>query len=105
MQPTTQNIALNFIQNLEIGDYASPTGHNSRAYQIPIEFRDTVLAAYKDAGIKIRVRYRGPRSQSIGRVMKVEVLDKVYTWKRTRSQAMQDCLQADAKTFSVYTRK
>jgi hypothetical protein len=85
--------------------FASHANHGSRAYHVPIAMRNEVLAAYKSAGIKIRVRYRGPRLQSIGRIMRVEVRDKVYTYRRTRHMAMQDCMMQDAKTFSVYTRK
>ena len=104
MQPTIKNNALNLIQNLEIGDFAPPKGHQARAYHIPIHHLESVRADYKDAGINIRVRYRGPRTPSIGRVMKVVVEDKVHIWTRTHRQAMQDCLKADAKTFSVYNR-
>ena len=85
--------------------FAAPANHGSRAYHVPIAMRNKVLEAYKSAGIKIRVRYRGPRSQSVGRVMRVEVRDKVYTWKRSRNQAQSYCLMQDAKTFSIYTRK
>lgn len=84
--------------------FAAPVNHVARAYHIPIAMRREVLDTYKSAGIKIRIRYRGSRVESIGRIMRVEVRDKVYTYRRSRSQAMQDCLMQDATTFSVYNR-
>ena len=71
------------------------------AYWVPISLRDSVLLAYKEAGIKIRLRYRGSRKESVGREM--PRLDG-STYRRTRSQANQDCLLADATHFTVYTR-
>jgi hypothetical protein len=71
------------------------------AYWVPIELRDIVLAEYREAGIKIRLRYRGSRKASVGREM--PRLDG-GTYRRTRNQANQDCLLADATHFTVYTR-
>lgn len=73
-----------------------------RAYWVPIELRETVLALYREAGIRIRIRFRGSRVQSIGRLM--PRLDG-STYRRTRHQAHQDCLLADATHFTVYIRK
>jgi hypothetical protein len=84
--------------------FAAPVNHVARAYHVPMSMRNEVLEAYKSAGIKIRIRYRGPRLEAIGRIMRVEVRDKVYTYRRTRHMAMQDCMMQDAKTFSVYNR-
>ena len=72
-----------------------------RAYWVPIELRETVLALYREAGIRIRIRFRGSRVQSIGRLM--PRLDG-STYRRTRHQAHQDCLLADATHFTVYIR-
>lgn len=72
------------------------------AYWVPIELRDIVLAEYREAGIKIRLRYRGSRKASVGREMPCIGSDRTY--RRTRSQASQDCLLADATHFTVYTR-
>lgn len=99
------NMNIDFLNDLETNYFSPPEGHASRAYHVPIHYRDMILAAYKAAGIKVRLRYRGSRKQSVGRVMRVEVRDKVYTWKRNRYQAQSYCLKEDAKTFSVYTRK
>jgi hypothetical protein len=85
--------------------YPAPSGDIAIAFWIPMSYREDVLKAYRDAGIKVRIRYRGPRKQSIGRIMKVEVKDKVYTYRRTRRMAMQDCLIQDATHFSVYHRR
>ena len=73
-----------------------------RAYWVPIELRETVLALYREAGIRIRIRFRGSRVQSIGRLM--PRLDG-STYRRTRHQAHQDCLLAVATHFTVYIRK
>ena len=88
--------------------YAVPTDatrqnyYPVRAYWVPIELRETVLALYREAGIRIRIRFRGSRVQSIGRLM--PRLDG-STYRRTRHQAHQDCLLADATHFTVYIRK
>lgn len=68
------------------------------AYWIPIERLEEVRAAYRDAGTTIRVRYRGPRTVSIGRTMTYGT----HTYTRSRHRAMQDCLKSDATHFTVY---
>lgn len=73
------------------------------AYWIPISLLDTVRAAYRDAGIRTRMRFRGPRAHSVGREMPCIGSDRTY--RRTRNQANQDCLIADATHFTVYTRR
>lgn len=72
------------------------------AYWVPIALRETVLAAYRDAGIPIRLRFRGSRVASVGREMPCIGSDRTY--RRTRNQANQDCLMADATHFTVYER-
>jgi hypothetical protein len=69
------------------------------AYRIPIELREQVLAAYAATDIKPRLRYRGPRAQSVGRRM--PRLDG-GTYPRNRHQAQSYCLLADATHFTVY---
>ena len=69
------------------------------AYWIPIELLEDVRAAYRVAGTTIRVRYRGPRTVSVGREMSRP--DKT-TYTRSYHRAMQDCLIADATHFTVY---
>jgi hypothetical protein len=69
------------------------------AYWIPIAKLEDVRAAYRAAGTTIRVRYRGPRTVSVGRQMSRP--DKT-TYLRSRHRAMQDCLIADATHFTVY---
>jgi hypothetical protein len=95
----------NIMTNVEIQAleslFPAPTGQNALAYWIPIAMREKVLAMYRDAGISVRARYRGPRAVSIGREMTRN--DKT-TYLRTRHRAMQDCLLADATHFSVYVR-
>jgi hypothetical protein len=82
--------------------FQPPFWHDAIAYWVPIALRERVLAAYRTAGIPIRIRYRGPRVQSVGREM--PRLDGT-TYRRRYNQAMQDCLLADATHFSVYRRK
>lgn len=48
----------------------------------PIETLEQVRAAYKAQGLKIRIRFRGPRHD-------------LYR---------QTCLKKDARTFAVYSR-
>jgi hypothetical protein len=81
--------------------FPAPDGHRAVAYWIPIEMRQKVLADYRDLGISVRLRYRGSRIKSIGREM--PRIDG-GTYRRTRHQANQDCLLADATHFSVYYR-
>jgi hypothetical protein len=69
------------------------------AYWIPIAKLEDVRAAYRAAGTTIRVRYRGPRTVSVGREMSRP--DKT-TYTRSYHRAMQDCLIADATHFTVY---
>ena len=82
--------------------YAAPIDHFAMAYWIPIELREQVLSAYRDAGIPVRIRFRGSRIASVGREMPCIGSDRTY--RRTRNQANQDCLLADATHFSVYRR-
>jgi len=95
----------NIMSNVEIQAleslFPAPLGQTAVAYWVPIEMRDRVLAAYRAAGIPIRIRFRGPRVESIGREM--PRIDG-GTYRRTRHQANQDCLLADATHFSVYVK-
>ena len=90
------------IEQIE-STYTVPAGSydSARAYWVPIELREQVLAAYREAGIPIRIRFRGSRVHSVGREM--PRLDGT-TYRRHYHQAMQDCLLADATHFTVYTR-
>ena len=51
---------------------------------VPIALREQVLAHFRARGIKIRLKYRGPRSQA------------------RRHQRQSTCLLRDANRFSVY---
>ncbi len=82
--------------------FPAPIGHDAVAYWLPIAMRERVLAAYREAGTPIRIRFRGSRKASVGREMPCIGSDRTY--RRTRSQANQDCLLADATHFSVYVR-
>jgi len=84
------------------GLWASNPRSWARAYHVPIEHREKVLAAYREARIKVRIRYQGPRSHSIGRTMKG--VNGAQDWIRGSYQAQLTCLREDAKSFSVYDR-
>jgi hypothetical protein len=86
------------IENL----FPAPLGQRAVAYWVPIEMRECVLAAYRNAGISVRIRFRGSRIDSVGREMPCIGSDRTY--RRTRTQANQDCLLVDATHFSVYVR-
>jgi hypothetical protein len=83
--------------------FPAPVDHDAVAYWLPIAMRERVLAAYREAGWPIRIRFRGSRKASVGREMPCIGSDRTY--RRTRHQANQDCLLADATHFSVYVRK
>ena len=51
---------------------------------VPIAYREEVLAYFRARGTKIRLKFRGPRSQA------------------SRSQRQATCLLRDANRFSVY---
>jgi hypothetical protein len=82
--------------------FPAPVDHDAVAYWLPIAMRERVLAAYREAGWPIRIRFRGSRKASVGREM--PCIGSNRTYRRTRSQANQDCLLADATHFSVYVR-
>ena len=83
--------------------FSAPDGQRAVAYWIPIEMRQKVLAAYRAAGIPIRIRFRGSRAASVGRLMP-RIPASAGFYRRHRNQANQDCLLADATHFSVYCR-
>ena len=83
--------------------FPAPIGHDAIAYWVPIAMRERVLAAYRAAGIPIRLRFRGSRIESVGRLMP-RIPASAGFYRRTRNQANQDCLLADATHFSVYLR-
>ena len=96
MTLTVEQIELSFAAPAEgLADSYYPV----LAYWIPIELLEDVRAAYRAAGTTIRVRYRGPRTVSIGREM---IRTDKSTYLRSRHRAMQDCLIADATHFTVY---
>ena len=61
-------------------------GHTEVAVykNVPIALREQVLAHFRKSGTKIRLKYRGPRSQT------------------RRHQRQSTCLLRDANRFSVY---
>ena len=70
-----------------------------RAYWIPIRYHADVLRAYREAGIKIRTRFRGPRDPN--RMMKAH---DGRTYRRGKYSAQITCLKCEATHFTVYGR-
>ena len=64
-----------------LAQYNSPN-NTSIVKGVPIQYRERVLSYYKSMGIKVKLRYRGPRVHG------------------TQSY----CVLRDAKTFAVYER-
>lgn len=93
------NVEIQALESL----FPAPLGQNAVAYWVPIAMREKVLAAYRSAGIPVRLRYRGSRIASVGREMP-RIPSTGGFYRRTRHQANQDCLLADATHFSVYLR-
>ena len=56
----------------------------------PIETLEVVRALYKSGGVKIRIRFRGPRRKSRS--------------GRTSFVGQLTCLKQDAHSFAVYAR-
>ena len=81
--------------------FASPLGHNSRAYWIPMHMYDEVRQAYKDAGIAIRTKFRGSRKDQVGIPMTGY---KGHVYFRTARMANQTCLKDYATHFCVYSK-
>lgn len=81
--------------------FKTPTDQCSIAHNVPIALRQETLDAFNEEGVPVRLRYRGPRMQSVGRLMYGA---NRFPYRRTRSQAYQDCLREDATSFSVYHR-
>ena len=70
------------------------------AYWVPMTMLDEVRNAYASRGIPVRVRFRGPRVQSVG-----DKMDNNHgVYRRTFTQAAAECLKADATHFSVYRK-
>ena len=70
---------------MNLKPYSNSGRGEAAAYKnVPIAYRDAVLAYYHKKNIKIRLKYRGPRSQA------------------SRHQRQSTCLLRDANRFSVY---
>ena len=70
-------------------NYISGGDRTSIWHGIPIQHRNEVLRELKTEGIKVKIRYRGPRS---------------HNTQRGRFNNRCSCLLADATTFAVYFR-
>jgi hypothetical protein len=77
------------IATLELlKQYSSP--RNTSLFKgVPVELRDRVLSYYNAMGVKVKLRYRGPRK---------------HNTFRSPNTKQSSCLMQDAKTFAVYMR-
>ena len=62
-------------------------GRNSWLHGVPATMRDEVLSYFKYQGIKVKLRYRGPRAHRVN---------------RSAATKQSSCLMADATSFAVY---
>jgi hypothetical protein len=69
--------------------FESPADHDSIAYHIPMEMLEEVRQAYRNEGIAIRVRFRGPRTNH-------QVRSRLFQAYHT--------LKENAVAFSVYAK-
>ena len=69
--------------------YVSDSGRTSIFHGIPVQYREVVLRRLKIAGIKVKLRYRGPRA---------------HNYNRGRFTNSCSCLMQDAVTFAVYPK-
>lgn len=79
--------------------FRSPENEQSLAKGLPMHMLEMARIAYKDAGIPIRIKYRGSRKSQVGITMKGGN-GRVY--KRTSTMANQTCLKAYATSFAIY---
>ncbi len=75
--------------------YSATTQESALLSNVPMSLLNEVKRAYKNEGVDVRVRYRGPRLSNI-------VVTKNVIRKRTQKQKQSDCLKSEAKSFSVY---
>jgi hypothetical protein len=67
--------------------YKTPEGQVALSYHAPMEMLEEVRQVYRNEGIKIRIRYRGPRRRP-------------NRWTKINSFT----LKADSTSFSVYSK-
>jgi hypothetical protein len=70
--------------------FTSPMYESSFLKNIPIQHLDEVRSQLKSAGLRIHIRFRGPRTHAQD--------------TRCRSRRMQDAVKRYATRFSVYLR-
>ena len=84
--------------------FPSPSTEVSLAKGIPMSMLEMVRIAYKDAGIEVRVKYRGPRKAQAGISMPCIGISAGpgRTYIRSKRTARSTCLKAYATSFAVY---
>lgn len=74
---------------MHILHYMSGENRRSILHGIPMQYLDEIKRLFSNDGMKIKVRYRGPRAMDRGR-----------SWFTRQST----CLKSRAGTFAVYAR-
>ena len=72
---------------IQIANFKS-VGRTSLYHGVPASMRDEVLTYFKSIGVKVKLRYRGPRAH------------RQYRSSNSRSTT---CLMCDATSFAVYS--
>jgi hypothetical protein len=72
---------------IQIANFKS-VGRTSLYHGVPASMRDEVLTYFKSSGVKVKLRYRGPRAH------------RRYRSSNSRSTT---CLMCDATSFAVYS--
>ena len=77
------------MMDFKFSPYVSGSGRTSIFHGIPVQYREEVLRRLKFAGIKVKLRYRGPRA---------------HNHNRGPFTNSCSCLMRDAVTFAVYPK-
>ena len=81
--------------------YISPKGDHSVLKGVPIQYLEEIKRRFSDAGIRIKIRFRGPRAHRYPK--------GAQRWENGPNalviNAHSTCLKADATTFAVYHRR
>jgi len=78
------------VEKTDIRPFLSDDTRTSILHGVPIQHRDEIIRRAKLAGVKIKIRYRGPRSHNKYRGSFVNRCS---------------CLMKDATSFAVYPRR
>ena len=83
--------------------FPSSRGEAAVAKGIPMSLLPLVRNAFREAGVPVRVAFRGPRAHSIGQMMPAPRAT-ARPYPRTAHSAQSWCLKRDAESFAVYLK-